>query len=69
MSSSTQVATLEKCQGGDNRKAIKIGRLNWVELAGVSWSEFAVGSLRAQSPYVKGAIFSVIGISQRRNSL
>ncbi len=29
-------------------KAIKIGRLNLFELAGVSWSEFAAGTFQAQ---------------------
>ncbi len=35
-------------------KAIKIGRLNWFELAGVSWSEFGAGTLWAQLGHFEG---------------
>ena len=34
-------------------KAMKIGGLFWFELAGMSWSEFAAGTLRAQLGYFR----------------
>ena len=39
-----------KSAGGE--KAIKIGRLNGFNLAGMSWSEFVAGTLQAQLPEV-----------------
>jgi hypothetical protein len=42
------VALNVKSTGGE--KAIKIGRLNGFNLAGMSWSEFVAGTLQAQLP-------------------
>ncbi len=46
--------------------AIKIGRLNWPEFAGVSWSEFAAGTLRAQMGYFEGESGGGLNLAETR---